>query len=179
MKVSYLITTHNESEAQTVISQVFPFANPSSPKYRGDEVVILDDNSTEPDMVRQLNIWNNSVGCKVVQHSLVGDFGNHKTFGSRNCSGDYIVQLDADERLSQFLLENLHELLEANPQVELYRVPRVNIVRGCTQDDARKWGWNLSKIDNMFPIEATMDDQSEEYKFLKRNNLIISEENIS
>jgi hypothetical protein len=40
----------------------------------------------------------------------------------------------------------MHELLESNPTVELYRVPRVNIVRGATDNDARNWGWHISKL---------------------------------
>jgi hypothetical protein len=40
----------------------------------------------------------------------------------------------------------MKELLEANPMVELYRVPRVNIVRGATEQDARMWGWTISKL---------------------------------
>jgi len=28
----------------------------------------------------------------------------------------------------------------------LYRVPRVNIVRGATEQDARTWGWSISKL---------------------------------
>lgn len=167
MKVSYLITTHNEPESQKVIGQVFEYANSCNPKYRGDEVVILDDFSAEPDMVRQLALWGDSVGCRVVQHALAGDFGAHKTFGSRQCTGDYIVQLDADEYLSECLLENLHELLEANPKVELYRVPRVNIVRGMTADDQKKWGWKVYQLPE-FPglpiINWEFDHQARIYK---------------
>jgi glycosyltransferase involved in cell wall biosynthesis len=146
VKISYLITTHNEPEFQKVFGQVFDYCNSCSPLYRGDEVVILDDFSTDERMQKQLALCGDSIGCKVVQHSLNGDFGAHKTFGSRQCKGDFIVQLDADEYLFFTLLENLHELLDANPKVELYRVPRVNIVRGMTPEDARKWGWHVSEL---------------------------------
>ncbi len=70
----------------------------------------------------------------------------HKNYGSKRCVGDYIVQIDADEYPHSTLLYNMKELLEANPMVELYRVPRVNIVRGATEQDARTWGWNISKL---------------------------------
>ena len=82
----------------------------------------------------------------MIQHNLDGDFGAHKTYGSRQCSGDWIVQLDADEYLADPLLENLHELVEANPSLELCRVPRINIVREMTDEDAKMWGWNVCKL---------------------------------
>lgn len=146
MKISYLITTHNELEFLNVFCQVFEYCNPSR-KNRGDEVVILDDFSTDERMQKSLaSICADTTNCRVIQHALSGDFGAHKNHGSRQCTGDYIVQLDADEHLSQPLLDNLPELLESNPQVELYRVPRVNIVRGATQEDAYKWGWHMSKL---------------------------------
>ena len=146
MKISYLITTHNEPEFMKVFSQVFDYCNLCSKLNRGDEVVILDDFSTEERMQKQLALCGDSIGCRVTQHALNGDFGAHKTYGSRQCTGDYIVALDADEYLSQPLLDNLPELLDANPQVELYRVPRVNIVRGATQFDGLKWGWHMSNL---------------------------------
>ena len=176
IKISYLICCHNEYEE--LLALLNGQLRPHLERNKGDELVILWDRPKEqsPDMN---SLLYNAYDANVVMHDLNGNFSEHKNYGSRACKNPFICQLDADEHLSPFLLENMHELLESNPQVELYRVPRVNIVRGMTDEDARKWGWNLSKIDNMFPIEATMDDQSEEYKFLKRNNLIISEENVS
>jgi glycosyltransferase involved in cell wall biosynthesis len=82
----------------------------------------------------------------VVQHALNKNFADHKNYGSKRCVGDYIVQCDADEYLYPVLLNNMHELIESNPTVELYRVPRVNIVRGATDDDARNWGWHMMRL---------------------------------
>lgn len=146
MKISYLITTKNEIEFLGVFEQAFKYCNPNSPLYRGDEVVILDDFSTDERMQKHLVLCGDSAGCRVVKHSLNGNFGKHKTVGSRECKNPYICQLDADERLSDFLIGYLPEILDSNPQVELYRVPRVNIVRGATNEDAHKWGWNMSKL---------------------------------
>ena len=147
MKISYLVTCHNEvSELYRLTVQLAHVCGIGEGE-RQDEIIILDDFSTDHRTKEILK----AVAChpcvKVVQHSLGGDFGAHKTYGSRQCTGDYIVQLDADEYLSQPLLDNLPELLETNPQVELYRVPRVNIVRGATQEDARKWGWHVSQLE--------------------------------
>jgi glycosyltransferase involved in cell wall biosynthesis len=143
MKISYLITVHNETaELARVLTQLY-----SAIHNTDDEVVLLDDFSENEETKKILAFHplfsTSSRLGRVIQHKLNGDFGCHKTFGSRQCVGDFIVQLDADEYLSQPLLENMHELLNANPKVELFRVPRVNIVRGLTAEDSRKWGWRV------------------------------------
>ncbi len=143
MKISYLVCCHNETlELLTLIEKLKTHIDTDAP---GDEVVILDDFSDNEDTKKILEKAS-SYGFKVVRHALNRHFGNHKTFGSRSCSGDYIFQLDADECPSPFLLINLRDILEANPTVDLFRVPRVNLLRGVTMEDALKWGWNVSTI---------------------------------
>jgi cellulose synthase/poly-beta-1,6-N-acetylglucosamine synthase-like glycosyltransferase len=61
------------------------------------------------------------------------------------CSGDYIFQIDADEIPHDYLMESLHEILETNPEVEVYQVPRINTVEGLTQEHIQKWGWHVNE----------------------------------
>ena len=35
------------------------------------------------------------------------------------CTGDYIYQIDADEMISEYVIQNLHQILELNPKVDL------------------------------------------------------------
>ena len=143
MKISYLITCHNETlELLELIEKLKTHLDFNAPD---DEVVILDDFSNNEDTKKILEKAK-TYGFTVVQHALNKNFAEHKNYGGKRCVGDYIVQIDADEYPHPTLLYNMKELLEANPTVELYRVPRVNIVRGATEQDARSWGWNLSKI---------------------------------
>ena len=143
MKISYLVTVHNETlELLQLIEKLKTHIDFVTPN---DEVVILDDFSDNPDTKKILSKAK-SYGFTVVQHALNKNFAEHKNYGSKRCVGDYIVQLDADECLYPVLLSNMHELLESNPTVELYRVPRVNIVRGATDNDARNWGWHMMKL---------------------------------
>ena len=39
--------------------------------------------------------------------------------------------------------ENLHALLDSNPSVEAYAVPRINDFKGVTEEHAKQWGWKL------------------------------------
>lgn len=143
MKISYLVTVHNETlELLQLIEKLKTHINFVAPN---DEVVILDDFSNNPDTIKILDKAK-SYGFAVVQHALNKNFAEHKNYGSNRCVGNFVCQLDADEYLYPALLNNIHELLESNPTVELYRVPRVNIVRGATDNDARNWGWHVTKL---------------------------------
>ena len=172
MKISYLVTCHNEvDELHNAVWQLkhalYNIACRDS-RVHEDEIVVLDDYSDNPETVKILNRLSTSETgslwkVNVVQHHLDGDFGTHKTWGSRQCTGDYIVQLDADETLAPELLYNIHELLEANPAAELYRVPRVNIVRGVTQRDINTWGWHVSSLPE-FPNCSIINWASGDYQ---------------
>jgi len=143
MKISYLVTCKNETlELLQLIEKLKTHIDFVAPN---DEVVILDDFSNNED-TKKILAKAKSYRFTVVQHELNKNFAEHKNNGSKRCVGDYIVQIDADEYLYPALLNNMHELLESNPTVELYRVPRVNIVRGATDNDARNWGWHISKL---------------------------------
>jgi glycosyltransferase involved in cell wall biosynthesis len=147
VKISYLITCKNESlELLELIKKLKTHVDSNAPD---DEVVILDDFSDNEDTKKILDKAR-TYGFTVVQHALNKNFAEHKNYGSKRCVGDYIVQLDADEYLWPSFLMNMKELLESNPAVELYRVPRVNIVRGATVQDAMQWGWNMETIQEYF-----------------------------
>jgi glycosyltransferase involved in cell wall biosynthesis len=147
VKISYLVSCHNETlELLGLIEKLKSHLDVNA---ADDEVVILDDFSDNEETKKILEKAR-TYGFTVVQHALNKNFAEHKNYGSKRCVGDYIVQLDADEYLWPSFLTNMKELLESNPKVELYRVPRVNLVRGATQQDAMKWGWYLGTIPEYF-----------------------------
>ena len=54
----------------------------------------------------------------------------------------YDEQLLIEENLSDQLA---YKIIEANVEVEVFLVPRVNTVVGLTQDHIDKWKWNVNK----------------------------------
>lgn len=163
MKISYLITVHNEVDELTrLLQQLY-----AAVEHTDDEIVILDDFSdderTKKILLLHATFSTSSCGGVVIQHKLDGDFATHKNYGSKRCTGDYIVQLDADEYLSPELLTHLREMIVANPTVELFRVPRVNTVKGLTPEDARQWGWSVD-WSQPEPVVNFPDYQSRIYK---------------
>ena len=75
-----------------------------------DEVLVIDDNST--DKTREIA---KNLGAKVYQHFLENDFSKQKNFGLQKAENDWVLFLDADERVTESLeQEILQEIQKAN-----------------------------------------------------------------
>ena len=140
MKISYAITVCNEFvEIQNLVS--FLLEN----KRTEDEIVVLYDSSNGNEGVESY-LRAKSVNSEFAWHK--GEFNHHfadwKNKLTSLCNGDYIVQIDADEYPHETLIEKLPEILEGNPDNDVYLVPRVNTVEGLTEQHIQKWGWRVS-----------------------------------
>jgi hypothetical protein len=137
MKISYAITVCNEFiEIQRLLGVLLNF------KRKEDEIIILFDSNNGTKEVEEflsssLKTWN--------PYPFDGDFSKMKNYLTSSCNGDYIYQIDADEMITPTTLENLSYLLEMNPTVDVFRVPRINTVEGLTQDHINKWGWKVDE----------------------------------
>jgi len=90
-----------------------------------DEIVIVDGMSTD----RTVEICKEH-GAKVVQHKFEGDFGQERNIGNENCSGDWILQLDADEIVPEDFKNRLIEILEKEDEYTAYGFIRKNFFLG-------------------------------------------------
>lgn len=138
--ISFGITVHNEGlYVQDLLNQLIPYC-----EVTGDEIVVVDDYSDD-EFTKSILDANESLGnIKLFQHHLNNDFATHKNFLSEQCSGDYIFQVDADETFHPNLLTYLHDIVDNN-DIDLFLVPRVNVVTGLTDDDIRNWGWQVNE----------------------------------
>lgn len=139
MKISYAITVCNEFvEIQSLVHTLLKY------KRHQDEIVILYD-SKNGDKEIENYLRSHSVNSEFAWHAkdFEGHYANHKNYLTSLCSGDYIFQIDADEAPDWYLLQYLPEILQSNPDNEVYLVPRVNTVEGLTQEHINKWGWNV------------------------------------
>ena len=142
MVISYAITTHNEAEE---INRLLEFlVHKTDPE---DEIVILDDFSDE-ETQQVFQSWTQQYGdvkkIKIEQRALNKNFAEQKNYLTRMCSGDYIINIDADEIPHETLVNQIKKVIEINA-VDLIWVPRVNTVDGITEEHIKKWGWNVNK----------------------------------
>lgn len=90
-------------------------------------------------------------GIKHWFYPLNKDFASYKNELMKHCSGEYIFQVDADEIPNVDLLTMLPGILEDNPDVDVYLVPRINTVSGITKKHIQKWRWNVEGDRINFP----------------------------
>ena len=139
MKISYSILTHNET---TTLEKLLKFLV----KYKQpqDEIVILDDYSDNEKTKAILDFYVSTENIVFEQRNLLGDFASQKNYLKNMCSGDYSFNLDSDEMISHWFMADIHELLEGNP-VDLIFVPRVNTVKGITEEHCRMYGYKINE----------------------------------
>ena len=147
MKISYAIPVCNELvEIQRLIG--FLLEN----KRKEDEIVILFDSTngtSEVETFLRHYTKDNFNWFFWDKYAFDGHFANMKNKLTKMCYGDYIFQIDADEMITEVLISKLPEILETNPDNELYLVPRVNTVSGLTQEHITKWRWNVDEQDRV------------------------------
>jgi len=140
MKISYAITVCNELEE---ISRLLNFLHQH--KQTEDEIcVLLDKPKASQQLIDQLHRYSSTNWITLKESTFQGHFADWKNKLTTMCSGDYIFQIDADEIPCTPILETLPLLLEQNPDVEVYLVPRVNTVEGLTDSHIQKWRWNVN-----------------------------------
>ena len=141
MVISYAITTHNETEE---INKLLEFLIHNTDAE--DEIVILDDFSnmeTQEVFTSWIAQYGDLKTIKLEQRALNKNFAEQKNYLTSMCSGDYIVNIDADEIPHEIFVKQIKQVLEIN-DVDLIWIPRVNTVEGITQEHIDKWGWNVN-----------------------------------
>ena len=140
MKISYAITVCNEFvEIQRLVN--FLVKN----KQQKDEIVILYD-ELNGDIEIENYLRSHSINGEFNWHKdkFKGHFADWKNKLASFCSGDYIFQIDADEMISPYIIDNIGMVLQYN-NVDVIKVPRINTVEGLTQEHINKWGWGINE----------------------------------
>jgi hypothetical protein len=142
MKISYAVTVVNEiKEIQTLLPLLI------ENKREEDEIVVQYDNQkVSVEVLEYLNdlTFEKKID-KTIGYPLNGDFGTYKQHLTQNCTGDWIFQLDADETIDPTLIQSLSNILEGNENIEMFFIPRINIVNGLTNEHIAKWRWQVNE----------------------------------
>lgn len=172
--ISFAICVHNEGpDIHNLLDRLTLFIDTDAPSGIQYEIVVVDDFSTDQYTIDTLAKFKDRI--KLSQHALDGDFANHKNYMNSQCSGEWILNLDADEYVSDDVLAFLPHLIADNPEIEAYWFPRINKVDGLTMKHVQKWLWTISKFENHRTVKE-MNPRSPEYKLLKDFDLIIGED---
>ena len=143
INVTYAITVCNEL---TEITTLIDFLKDKIGQ--DDEILIQYDSDSATDAVKAyLDIISqiHASKIKIIGFPLNKDFASYKNNLKNHAKGIFIFQIDADETPTEYMVENIHELLEYNKDVDLFFVPRINTVTGLTNQHIKKWGWKVDE----------------------------------
>ena len=140
MKISYSILVHNEDKT---LEKLLKFL--VKWKHVDDEIVILDDYSDNEKTKQILDFYVSAHDIVYEQRSLQGDFASQKNYLKSMGSGDYSFNIDADEMVSRWLIQNVHEIIDGNEGIDLILLPRINTVEGITEQHCRSYGYRLDE----------------------------------
>lgn len=139
MTISYAIPVCNEhQELNHLLNLLIKNKRPQ------DEIVVQTDlGNTTKEVYSVIDKFIRSI--KLVEFPLKADFATFKNNLKKNCSGDWIFQIDADEYLSYQLIHDLHLILQQNPTIDVFLLARINTVEGLTQQHMDTWRWNVNE----------------------------------
>lgn len=115
MNISAVVLTKNEERNIEECLETLGFC---------DEVVVVDDNST--DKTRTIA---KKLGAKVYQRDLNGDFAAQRNFGMEKASGKWVLFIDADERVTAELAEEIKQKIKVGEAMG-FRVKRMDFIWG-------------------------------------------------
>ena len=142
MKISYAITVCNEFiEIQRLLNFLLKHK-----RHQDEIVVLMDTTKADSELISTLRLFesHNMDHMVVWPAEFQGHFADWKNKLTSLCTGDFIFQIDADEIPCTSIIESLPAILEGNPKVDVYLVPRVNTVEGLADAHIQKWGWNVN-----------------------------------
>ena len=85
-----------------------------------DEVLVIDDFSTD-----RTKAIAESLGARVMQRSMAGDWGGQQTFAIQNTKYEWVLFVDADERISEPLAKEIRAVVN-NGKQNAYWIRRAN-----------------------------------------------------
>ena len=130
-KVTAIIPTYNEAVniAEAIASVTF-----------ADEILVIDSYSTDETVAIAV-----SLGASVIQRKF-DDFSSQKNYAISQAKNDWIFVLDADERVSDELKNEIEHTLE-NPTKSAYSIRRENYFAG---KKIKYSGWQTDKVTRLF-----------------------------
>jgi glycosyltransferase involved in cell wall biosynthesis len=152
VKISAVLITHNEEANIEAALQTVSWT---------DEIIVVDSYSID----RTAEIAR-AFGARVIEREWPG-FSDQKQFGVDLAHNDWIISLDADERITPELGAEIIELRSKSGLADGYRIPRLSTYMGheirhsgwypdeqMRLFDRRKGRWNGRLIHESFELDA-------------------------
>ena len=154
------VITHNEASAIGAALESVAWA---------DEIIVVDSGSTD-DTVAIARRYTPHVQT----HGWLG-YGAQKNLAAAQASNEWILSIDADERVTPPLAAEIRALMQAGPAADAYRIPRVSHYLGrwirstdwypdyhLRLYDRRRARWSTRRVHESVQAEGRIDRLSGE-----------------
>ena len=113
-----------------------------------DEILVADSGSRD----RTLAIVNEIGGCRVVERAFIS-YADFKNWAIPQCSHEWVLIIDADERVTPELTREIKALLAQDPSHDAYWIRRENYFLGHR---IRYSGWNNDRVVRLIRRDACL-----------------------
>lgn len=135
-RLSVVVLTHNEAGNLEACLASAAWA---------DEVIVCDSGSTDA----TLEIARRH-GARIVEHRDWQGFGVQRQRAQAACTGDWVLMLDADERITPELRASIARVLASDDRSRAYEVARLS---WCFGRYIRHSGWYPDRVLRLYPRE--------------------------
>lgn len=116
MKISAVIIAKDEEKMLPGCLQTLAWA---------DEILLIDTGSI--DKTKEIA---RSFGARIVDYKNGKNFSDWRNRGLKEAKYDWILYVDADERIPKDLIDEINKVIDDSDSLEAYAIPRRNIVLG-------------------------------------------------
>jgi len=146
--ISYCTTVYNEKEYIKTLLDKF-----KSILKTDEEIIVVQTHSNESE---KQEAWYKEIKDIVSSYPII--YGTHhfvkddydafpllKNYMNSLATKKYIFNLDADEDYLEPSFDLLRDAIKNN-DFDLLYIPRINTVDGLTNDDIKRWNWNVNEF---------------------------------
>lgn len=116
--ISAIILTRNEEERIEACLESVKWV---------DEIILVDDGSTD----KTVEIAK-KYKAKIFSRNL-DSYANQKNFAAEKATGDWVLYIDADERVLETLKEEILTIINSSGAVSAYAISRRNVIYGVEE----------------------------------------------
>lgn len=111
-----------------------------------DEIILVDTGNID-----KTNEIAKKYNCKIVTAKPGSGWNNYRNAGIKAAKGDWILFVDADERVTPLLKIEVEQIVFSDSQFSAYEIPRRNFYLG---KEMFHGGWGQDKVIRLFKKEA-------------------------
>jgi len=98
------------------------------------EILIIDTGSTDltKDIAKRM-------GARIIEYKGSGTYDKWRNCGLKNAKGDWIFYIDADERATETLRNEINKIISTHTSLNAYAIPRKNYILGQLFNYSGQW----------------------------------------